>query len=90
MWQLKQESSALEELSRQLFLEAHEAREMQARIEWAKTWRGKYFNCLGYFFSIYCLWKIFIVSSFIFFITFDNSFKRKNIIKWTRLCSMKL
>ncbi|XP_014287476.1 Golgi pH regulator isoform X1 [Halyomorpha halys] len=60
VWQLKQESSALEELSRQLFLEAHEAREMQARIEWAKTWRGKYFNCLGYFFSIYCLWKIFI------------------------------
>uniref|UniRef100_A0A069DUJ1 Putative g-protein coupled receptor n=1 Tax=Panstrongylus megistus TaxID=65343 RepID=A0A069DUJ1_9HEMI len=60
VWQLKQETSALEELSRQLFLEAHDARDMQARIEWAKTWRGKYFNCLGYFFSLYCVWKIFI------------------------------
>ncbi|CAH0393693.1 unnamed protein product [Bemisia tabaci] len=58
--QLKQEAAALEELSRQLFLEAHDTRNMMERAEWAKTWRGKYFNFLGYFFSLYCLWKIFI------------------------------
>ena len=25
-------------------------------------YNGSYFNFLGYFFSIYCVWKIFIVS----------------------------
>uniref|UniRef100_A0A1B6D8F4 Golgi pH regulator conserved domain-containing protein n=1 Tax=Clastoptera arizonana TaxID=38151 RepID=A0A1B6D8F4_9HEMI len=59
---LKQEIVALEEFSRQLFLEAHDMQNMRERLDWAKTWRGKYFNCLGYFFSLYCMWKIFIVS----------------------------
>ncbi|CAH0403749.1 unnamed protein product [Chilo suppressalis] len=58
--QLRQEISALEELSRQLFLEAHDARSMREKIEWSKTFQGKYFNFLGYFFSLYCVWKIFI------------------------------
>lgn len=58
--QLKLEISGLEELSRQLFLEAHENHNMLERIEWSKTWTGKYFNFLGYFFSLYCMWKIFI------------------------------
>ncbi|XP_017770215.1 PREDICTED: Golgi pH regulator [Nicrophorus vespilloides] len=58
--QLKLEISGLEELSRQLFLEAHENHNMLERIEWSNTWKGKYFNFLGYFFSLYCLWKIFI------------------------------
>jgi len=31
------------------------------RIEYSKTFQGKYFNFLGYFFSIYCVWKIFMV-----------------------------
>ncbi|XKL67561.1 hypothetical protein PGB90_003052 [Kerria lacca] len=57
---LKQEISALEELSRHLFLELHDIYNMMERMEWAKTWRGKYFNCLGYLFSLYCLWKIII------------------------------
>ncbi|KAG8226225.1 hypothetical protein J437_LFUL006327 [Ladona fulva] len=52
--------AGLEELSRQLFLEAHDMHNAQERIEWAATWKGKYFNFLGYFFSLYCLWKIFI------------------------------
>lgn len=60
--QLKLEIAGLEELSRQLFLEAHDVRNMWERMAWARTWRGKYFNFLGYFFSCYCLWKIFIVS----------------------------
>jgi golgi pH regulator len=36
---------------------------MRERIEWSKTFQGKYFNFLGYFFSLYCVWKIFIVSA---------------------------
>ena len=58
--QLKQEIKALEELSRQLFMETHDLHNMRERNEWAKTWQGIYFNFLGYFFSIYCTWKIFI------------------------------
>lgn len=58
--QLQSEAKALEEFSRQLFLESHSMHNMQERVEWAKTWQGKYFNLLGYFFSLYCTWKIFI------------------------------
>ncbi|XP_048515183.1 Golgi pH regulator isoform X3 [Athalia rosae] len=60
MRQLQHEVSALEELSRQLFLEAHDIQNARERLEWAATWQGKYFNFLGYFFSLYCSWKIFI------------------------------
>ncbi|KAK6616890.1 Golgi pH regulator [Polyplax serrata] len=56
--QLKFEISGLEELSRQLFLEAHDIRCMHERLNWAQTWKGKYFNFLGYIFSLYCIWKI--------------------------------
>lgn len=58
---LREEISSLEELSRHLFLEIVELRNMQERAEWSRTWKGIYFNFLGYFFSIYCCWKIFIV-----------------------------
>jgi len=57
---LREEISSLEELSRHLFLEIVELRNMQERVEWSKTWKGIYFNFLGYFFSMYCIWKIFI------------------------------
>lgn len=57
---LKQETAALEELSRQMFLEVVDLHNQQERIEYSKTFKGKYFNFLGYFFSIYCVWKIFI------------------------------
>lgn len=58
--QLKQETSTLEELSRQLFLEAVDLHSLQERMEFSKTFKGIYFNFLGYFFSGYCVWKIFI------------------------------
>ncbi|XP_037072251.1 Golgi pH regulator-like [Pollicipes pollicipes] len=58
--QLKQEIAAMEEVVRQLFLEDVDLHYMLERIEWSKTWKGKYFNLLGYFFSMYCTWKIFI------------------------------
>ncbi|XP_010003819.1 PREDICTED: Golgi pH regulator B [Chaetura pelagica] len=35
---------------------------MLERIEYSKTFQGKYFNFLGYFFSIYCVWKIFMAT----------------------------
>jgi len=57
---LKQEVSALEELSRQLFLETVELQSQRERLEWATTLQGRFFNLMGYFFSIYCSWKIFI------------------------------
>ncbi|XP_069115258.1 Golgi pH regulator A-like isoform X4 [Argopecten irradians] len=57
---LKQDTAALEELSRQLFLESVDLHYAQERIAYSKTFKGKYFNFLGYFFSIYCVWKIFI------------------------------
>lgn len=56
--QLRQEVAAMEEVIRQLFMEVVDQHYMLERIEWSKTWRGKYFNFLGYFFSLYCSWKI--------------------------------
>ncbi|XP_076070026.1 Golgi pH regulator [Oratosquilla oratoria] len=57
---MKQEIVALEELSRQLFLETVELQGQRERLEWAQTFQGRYFNFMGYFFSMYCSWKIFI------------------------------
>ncbi|KAK8402779.1 hypothetical protein O3P69_000835 [Scylla paramamosain] len=57
---LKQEVAALEELSRQLFLETVELQNQRERLEWASTFQGRFFNFMGYFFSLYCSWKIFI------------------------------
>ncbi|VDP89778.1 unnamed protein product [Echinostoma caproni] len=54
------EITSLEELSRQLFLELHDLRNAQERIEFSRTLKGKYFNFLGYFFCGYCVWKIFV------------------------------
>ncbi|KAI8507238.1 PREDICTED: Golgi pH regulator-like [Branchiostoma belcheri] len=58
--QLQQDVEALEELSRQLFLEVVDLHEQRERIAYSKTLKGKYFNIMGYFFSLYCMWKIFI------------------------------
>uniref|UniRef100_A0AAY5ETX6 Golgi pH regulator n=1 Tax=Electrophorus electricus TaxID=8005 RepID=A0AAY5ETX6_ELEEL len=59
---IQQEVDALEELSRQLFLETVDLQATKERIEYSKTFQGKYFNVLGYFFSIYCVWKIFMAT----------------------------
>ncbi|KAI0227171.1 Golgi pH regulator [Lamellibrachia satsuma] len=60
--QLKQDAQAHEELSRQLFLESVDLHNEQERIEYSKTLKGRYFNILGYFFSVYCIWKIFMAT----------------------------
>jgi len=58
--QIRSEIVNLEEMSRHLFLEVVELRNMKERMESAKTLEGRYFNVMGYFFSLYCVWKIFI------------------------------
>ncbi|CAG0887974.1 unnamed protein product [Cyprideis torosa] len=58
--QLQAEIANLETFSRQLYLEAVDMYAMRERMVWARTFKGRYFNFLGYFFSLYCLWKIFI------------------------------
>lgn len=58
--ELKSKCATLEELTRQLFLELVELRQMQQRIVWSKTFKGQYFNFLGYIFSAYCVMKILI------------------------------
>nr|CAH0112470.1 unnamed protein product [Daphnia galeata] len=50
----------LKSLAANFFVEAVDLHTMEDRLEWSTTWQGKYFNFLGYFFSIYCMWKIFI------------------------------
>uniref|UniRef100_A0A6A7G043 Golgi pH regulator-like n=2 Tax=Hirondellea gigas TaxID=1518452 RepID=A0A6A7G043_9CRUS len=57
---LNTEVLALEEVGRQLFLECVELEGQRERVLWATTLQGKFFNIMGYFFSIYCSWKIFI------------------------------
>jgi hypothetical protein len=59
---LNEETKGLEELSRQLFLESVDLHNEQDRKEYLKTLKGKYFNILGHFFSIYCVWKIFMAT----------------------------
>lgn len=64
---VKKEVLALEEMARQLFLEIVDLNRTVERINFSKTLQGKYFNLLGYFFSIYCVWKICISSINIIF-----------------------
>ncbi|XP_077984997.1 Golgi pH regulator-like [Glandiceps talaboti] len=58
--QLQQEVNAYEELSRQLFLEVVDLHNTKERILYSRTLQGKYFNFMGYIFSMYCMWKIII------------------------------
>jgi len=57
---LQTEIDAMEELSRQLFLEIVDLHNTRQRMEFSKTLQGKYFDFLGHIFSGYCIWKIFI------------------------------
>jgi hypothetical protein len=57
---LQIEVETLEELSRQLFLEAVDLQNTRARMHFSKTIQGRYFDFVGHIFSGYCVWKIFI------------------------------
>ncbi|KAK3808713.1 MAG: GPR89A [Benniella sp.] len=55
---VRQELTALEGISRQLFLDIDDLHVEKARLEHAKTWQGKYSNVMGYIFSVYCIYKL--------------------------------
>jgi hypothetical protein len=57
---LSKEVGALEELGRHLFLEYVEMHSLRERMAYSKTLKGRYFDILGHFFSIYCIYKIFM------------------------------
>jgi hypothetical protein len=57
---IKQDIVTYEEISSQLYTDLVDLQAVQQRIEDSKTLKGKYFHVLGHFFSLYCIWKIFI------------------------------
>lgn len=64
---LQGEVSGLEELSRQLFVEYVDLRQVKDRMAYSHTLKGIYFDIVGRFFSIYCMYKIFICTINIIF-----------------------
>lgn len=60
--QLEMQVFSLEELSKQLFLEINGNLISERRTKFSKTWKGRVFYLLGYFFSAYCIYKVFMAS----------------------------
>lgn len=65
--ELENEINALEEVARGKFLDINDIVQEQARVTFSKTWKGKFFNLMGYFFSGYCIYKLFMSSINIIF-----------------------
>lgn len=57
---IKQDISTFEEIYLKLTDDLTNLQALQQRIEYSKTFKGKYYHVLGHFFSLYCVWKIFI------------------------------
>ena len=67
LYALRQDVLGLQQLSQNLFLEINDLYQEKERIEFSKTFKGKYFNILGYVFSGYCLLRLFIATINIMF-----------------------
>ena len=73
---------AYEELSRQLFLELVDLNNTKERIKESKTIKGRYFNFLGYFFSLYCAYKIVMCTG--------KSFNERSLIRPDRTATLEM
>jgi len=65
--QLVAEIEALEEMRRQLFSEINDLHIGKALMHESRTCKGRFFNLIGYFFSVYCVYKMFMASINIIF-----------------------
>ena len=64
---LRSELRVLELVSRQLFVEVHSLREAIAAVASSRTCQGRLMNLLGYFFSVFCVYKMVMASVNIIF-----------------------
>ncbi|KAI3379492.1 hypothetical protein SNEBB_005447 [Seison nebaliae] len=58
MESLNVECEVLYEVQSKLFMELNDVMISLEHMKYAKTCKGIYFNVLGHFFSLYCVWKI--------------------------------
>ena len=54
------EISMLDDVRRQLFTEINDLRMEQERVIYSQQLKGKFFNFMGYIFSVYCVYKMFM------------------------------
>jgi hypothetical protein len=78
---LKYEIRMFEELRLQLFTEINDLHISKTLIKESKTCKGKFFNLMGYVFSVYCIYKMFMASFNIVFQRVGKTDPISNIIQ---------
>ncbi len=59
---LQNEISAMDEVRQQLFMEINDLHVGKRLMKESKTCKGRFFNLMGYIFSVYCIYKMFMAS----------------------------